>query len=113
VAARVREDVKRGGELIVPAGARIHGRIRRLDRRHFGETYFIIGIELIEIDRENAHADFYGELVETDARKGIEPGFAVRGSVTCVVRGRKLRIEPGFGWLWRVLARPAGEPPAR
>jgi hypothetical protein len=107
VRGKVRDDVRRDGKVVLPAGAAIHGRIRRLDRHEMGESYFIVGVELFDVEWQNAHADFYGELVETYAKKGITEGFGVRGSVTCVVRGKKVRIEPGLGLLWRVLDRPS------
>jgi hypothetical protein len=106
VRGKVRDDVRRDGKVVLPAGAAIHGRIRRLDRNESGEPYFIVGVELFDVEWQNARADFYGELVETYAKKGITEGFGVRGSVTCVVKGKKVRIDPGLGLLWRVLDRP-------
>jgi hypothetical protein len=106
VRARVRADVRRDDKVVLPAGAVISGRIRRLERQSAGTPYFVIGIELFEVEWQNTRADFYGELVENDERKGMTAGHAARGSVTCILQGKTFRIDPGLALLWRILDRP-------
>ena len=50
VRARVRQDVRQKGQLVLPAGAVISGRIRSLDRFSAPEPYFLMGIELSEVE---------------------------------------------------------------
>ncbi len=107
VRARVRADVRSDGKVVLPVGAVINGRIRRLERKSAGRPYFVIGVELFEVEWQNTRADFYGELVEIDERKGMTAGYAVRGSVTCILQGKTFRIDPGLGLLWRILERPS------
>jgi hypothetical protein len=111
VRARVRADARRDGNVLLPAGAVIAGRIRRLERKSVGTPYFVIGVELFEVEWENKRADFYGELVEIDERKGMTAGYAVRGSITCILQGKTFRIDPGLGLLWRILDRPPDPAP--
>jgi hypothetical protein len=104
--ARVRQDVRRDGKVAIPAGAVVSGRIRRLERSTAGIPYFVVGVELFEVTWENTRADFYGELVEGDVKKGMTAGFGTRGSVTYILQGKGFHIAPGLGLLWRVLDRP-------
>jgi len=114
VRARVREDVRRNGDVVLPAGAVVSGRIRRLEHASAVTPYVVIGVELFEVEWGSSRADFYGELVESYGRKGINAGYAVRGSVTYILQNKILRIDPGIGLLWRILERPAEKaPPAR
>jgi len=107
VRTRVREDVRHNGSLVLPAGAVVSGRIRRLEHASVVDPYIVIGVELFEVEWANARADFYGELVESYARKGISAGFGTRGSVTYILQGKISHIDAGTGLLWRVLERPA------
>ncbi len=107
VRARVRDDVRRGGEVVLPAGAVIDGRIRRLERQTAVSPYFVLGVELFEVSWGNTRADFYGQLVESYDRKGIKAGYGARGTVTYILAGKSFHIEPGLGLLWRILDRRA------
>ena len=68
VRARVRQDVLQDGQLMLPAGALISGRIRSLDRHAGSESYFLMGIEFSEAEWQNARAGFLGELVDSHGR---------------------------------------------
>jgi hypothetical protein len=109
VHARVEKDVRQHGQLLLPADAVISGRVRRLERSAAAEPYFVIGIELVEVAWDDHHADFYGELVDTGARKGVTAGYGTRGSVTYIVRSKAFHLDPGLSLLWRLLPRPPGD----
>lgn len=107
VTGKVKSDVKRNGEVVLPAGAVVSGRVRQLERRSFGQPYVVAGIELLTVEWAGKSADFYGELVDSDARRDVTAGYAMRGRATFILRGKQWRIAPGLGILWRVLDRPA------
>jgi len=116
--ARVVEDVRYKGDLLVPRGAAITGHIRRLDRRtSYGA--FAVGIEFSEVEWEAAHASFFAELVDLNRKSAgahwplkdydshankalIDNG--IRGTGIFYIDGARFRIAPGFHMLWRTLA---------
>ena len=107
--ARVRRDVRQKGEVVLPAGALISGRIRSLDRYSGAKRFVLMGIEFSEAEWQNAHAEFVGELV--DSREGMPPR---RGDIPGVgilrMEGSGFHLAPGFRMLWRtVRQQPASD----
>jgi hypothetical protein len=62
----VEDDVFQKKNLIVPKGAHVTGRIRRVEKQSDG-SYFTVGIELDDITYPGHHARFFGSL------NGVEP----------------------------------------
>ena len=102
VRARVRRDVRRGGELVLPAGALISGRIRSLERYSTPEPYFLMGIEFSEVEWQNTHAPFLGELVDSHSEQAARAGD-IPGVGTLHIPGSSFHCAPGFRMLWRTL----------
>ena len=71
VEGTLENDVSRSGFLLVPKGAHITGRIRRMEK-HAEGPYYIVGIELDDVDYPGHHARFFGSLLELDPQP---PGF--------------------------------------
>ena len=57
--ARLVKDLKQAGDVIVPAGATAHGRIRRLDRQR---GYYAVGLEFYELEFGQVRARFTARL---------------------------------------------------
>ena len=111
VHARVRQDVRQKGQLVLPAGALISGRIRSLDRYTSPEPYCLMGIEFSEAEWQNARAEFLAELVESHDRKAVRPGHGTLqtpGVGILHIPGGSFHLAPGFRMLWRTL----GQQPA-
>ena len=64
--ARVTEDVRRGGQVIVPKGAVVTGRVYSMQRPQRGAG-FLIGIELTELRWAKSRAAFHARLLEVQA----------------------------------------------
>jgi len=111
---RVVEDVRQNGELMLPRGAVITGHIRKLDRNS-GAKPFAVGIELSDVEWAGAHATFYGEMVDLDAKSaGTHRPLtyfdnhaqkvaidALPGAGVFYIDGGKFHIPPGFHMVWR------------
>ena len=105
VRASVREEVRKDGAPVLPAGAVITGHIRRLDRHGAPEPFFALGIELSEADWGTARAQFHAELLDSRGKKDLHPEDAP-GVGILYMRGLHFQIEPGFRMLWRTIAAP-------
>ena len=103
VRARVRQDVRQNGEVVLPAGALISGRIRSLERYSAPEPYVLMGIEFAEVEWQNARAEFLGELLDSHKRKPTGPGVG-----TLHIPGTSFHLAPGYRMRWRTL----GQQPA-
>jgi hypothetical protein len=65
--ATIVDDIGSHGDVLVPRGAVLTGRIRRLEKRDDGTQYFIVGIEFDDIDFPGHHARFFGALKSANA----------------------------------------------
>ena len=72
IQGRVTVDIKDRNKLLVPAGASVRGRIRRLEQYRENGGYFIVGLEFTDLDWEGSHARFFAELQDMDHRDGID-----------------------------------------
>jgi hypothetical protein len=72
--------VGRGGNVIVPGGAPINGRIRLLDKVPEAADYFSVGLEFTDIDVAPAPFRFFADLVNSDPLVGLEREVMTRNS---------------------------------
>jgi hypothetical protein len=61
------------GQVYIPQGALVRGRIRRLERYPIAQPYLVIGIEFSEIEFGNKRAAFLGHLDQMDPIRGQVP----------------------------------------
>jgi hypothetical protein len=71
IGAKVVGNVHYKGQVIVPDGARVNGRIRRLERNS-GTSFFVVGLEFTGIEAGGALLGFYADLQNIDRTPGIE-----------------------------------------
>ncbi|MGA2597389.1 MAG: hypothetical protein ABSH09_10425 [Bryobacteraceae bacterium] len=120
IEAKVSGDVLRKGKIVIPDGAIVHGRIRRLERYNGGAD-FIVGLEFTEVEVNGESLRFYADLLRLDRLPGIRttlPDPAVvkstgkyvtqkitlpdlPGVASFFVAGATLTIAPGFRTVWR------------
>ena len=116
IEARVSADVKEKGKVVLPAGAVVRGRIRRLERQ---EGYYIVGLEFTDIETETGPARFYANLVDIDKRAKFvlhkvlrsprremlsEDIYLTRylpGVASFFVEGAALNLSRGFKSVWK------------
>ncbi len=110
VEGTLEKDVHQRGNLLVPKGAHITGRIRRMEK-HAEGPYYIVGIELDDLDYPGHHARFFGSLLELDPQptgfqwflgsERTEDGnrFNNGGGMTTITiqKGLQLGSAPGVG----------------
>ena len=116
---RVVQEVRYQGEVAIPLGAAITGRVRKLERGA-SSAPFAVGIEMSEVEWEGARATFQGELVDLDRKSAgshrpvtyfdghaykvlIESGM--RGVGIFYLAASGFHIAPGFRTVWRTLPR--------
>jgi hypothetical protein len=126
LAGVVQRDARWKGQIMVPKGAVLSGRLAHLERRSVasgrGEaTYFVVGIEFDTLEFASGRAEFLGRLDEIGAvampvvRSGLtRPELVGRewsslwrpGVGLFVVKGDTIKLGPGFRMSWRVIERP-------
>jgi hypothetical protein len=123
IEGKVAGNVMHKGKLLIPDGAVVRGRIRRLDRYQGGGA-FIVGLEFTKIEiPASGRWQFYADLLTTDkdprihatlSEQVVVPGWngpSVRertatlgelpGVATFFVSGSSFTLPPGFGTTWR------------
>jgi hypothetical protein len=130
----VAANVSYRGKVVVPGGATVTGRIRRLERYEDLGGYFIVGLEFTEIESGGARQRFYADLQDFDGAAGVERNIRTSRTQTrdlpdggkeiktttesiwitdlpgvgsFVVRGQHLDLPRGFRMLWKT--RPLAE----
>jgi hypothetical protein len=103
----------RGGVLIED-GAKVRGRVRRMDRPRDGEDYFVLGLEFTEIEGVGLRYRLWADLQDLDRATGVEMRLRNGGEtiwlpdlpgVGCFfVRGRRVDLPKGFRMTWRTRA---------
>jgi hypothetical protein len=88
VEATISGDVINHSAVLVPKGALLTGRIRRMERRDDGELYFIVGIELDDIEFPGHHARFFGSFNSLDSESREFQAFM--GSTVTMTANDKL-----------------------
>jgi hypothetical protein len=104
------------------AGARVRGRIRRMEHYTSPVQHHVVAIEFTEAEFEGIRYRFYADLVDLDAGPSIsseltvtrtDPGIThgqtywlpqLPGVASFFVRGVKLDLPPGFRSTWKTLA---------
>lgn len=99
---RVSDDVRRKGEIIIPKGALVSGRIRSLKRVQTPAPAFNLTIELAEVEWADTHAEFYAELL-LESGKAAAAKARVPGTGVLHITGPDFRIAPGLQMKWRTL----------
>jgi hypothetical protein len=80
ISAKVLSPVRSKGKVLIPEGATVQGRIRRLEH-HTGQSgYFVVGLEFTDIESGDAVVRFYAELHDIDRSPGI--AWTLRKSTT-------------------------------
>ena len=59
-------------DVVVPAGSRVRGRIRRLERYTDPFPYFVVGLEFTEVEVQGIRRLFYADLVSIEPVPGVE-----------------------------------------
>lgn len=121
VEGRVAADVIQKRKVIVPAGAKVRGRLRRLERHADFGAYFAVGLEFTEIELPDGPARFYATLqdmpekgpiqfiLERPAKTKANELFHVdqlylpyvAGVASFFVKGDRLIIPPNLRTVWR------------
>ena len=116
IEARVCSDVKERGKIVLPAGAVVRGRIRRLERE---EGYYVVGLEFTEVETGGGPARFYANLVDIDKSAKFVLHNLTRGPrrqmqseniyltrylpgvAAFFVEGAQLNLPKGFKSVWK------------
>ena len=128
IQGQVANDVKDKNRVLVPGGATVRGRIRRLEHYKDGGSHFIVGLEFTDLEWEGSHARFFAELQDMDRKDGVDwflhnsntqtrqvfPGTSetrsnneifrtdsLPGVGTFFVRGSQLQLPNGFKTVWK------------
>jgi hypothetical protein len=64
--------VMQKGMVLIPEGALVKGRVRRLERYSDAGDYFIVALEFVEIETSSASLRFYADLQDIDRSEGAE-----------------------------------------
>jgi hypothetical protein len=59
------------GVVVIPTGAPVRGRIRRLERYSEPFPYFVVGLEFTEVELQGIRHLFYADLVDIGAAPGV------------------------------------------
>ena len=114
------------GSVLIEDGAKVHGRVRRMERHMDGGEYFIVGLEFTDVESAGGRYRFYADLQSVDSSGGVEwslrKGATVRdafGSVSTTettyltdlpgvgsffVRGLRVELPKGFRMVWKTRA---------
>ena len=115
-------DVVDKGKVLIPSGATVSGRIRRLERNDDSGGYFVFGVEFTEIQSAGSAFRFYADLQDMDERPDIGWVLIDNGKVgmtreriattdlpgvgTFFIRGTRFTLPAGFRLVWKT--RPLG-----
>jgi hypothetical protein len=73
-------------DVVVPAGSRVRGRIRRLERYTDPFPYFVVGLEFTEVEVQGIRCLFYADLVSIEPVPGVERFLTTRETTTETTR---------------------------
>jgi hypothetical protein len=119
-------------KVLVPEGALVTGRIRRLERYSDAGDYFIVALEFVHLEAPGAHFRFYANLQDIDRSAGAEMALdttridqaafgaldwsslsseriwtrEVPGVGTFFVRGSHFSLPSGFKTFWNTQPYP-------
>jgi hypothetical protein len=119
IEARLRNEVRRDGQNLVPKGAVVQGRLVRLQRSAAAPAGVFIAIEFSELQFGTSRARFSADLQETSDLRGLRGGPSVTprfgatvttripavsggpGWATLLIDGSHVRVPKGFRMIWR------------
>lgn len=133
----LRSDVVAKGRVVLPKGAVVRGRLRRMERTQTPTPSFMVGLELSEVEFGNAQARFFGELRSLDSLGGLSTILTTSktnatvflslryeetsgmnyyperlpGVGTFFMSGERFRIPAGFKMVWETSAPDSGSNP--
>ena len=140
IQGKVVGSVTQNGKVLVPEGALVEGRIRRLERYSDAGDYFIVALEFTRLKTPGGALRFYADLQDVDRREGAEIVFSsttraesgglgsaawyntdsqrvwtheVPGVGTFFVRGSSFSLPSGFKTMWKTQLYPLPAAPAR
>jgi hypothetical protein len=76
-------------DVVVPAGSRVRGRIRRLERYAEPFPYFVVGLEFTEVEVQGIRRLFYADLTSIESAPSVERFLTTSNTTE--------RVENGFG----------------
>ncbi len=108
IEAKVSGNVQYKGQILIPDGSVVRGRVRRLERNSEPESYFIVALEFNEIQAGASLLPFYADLQNIQRAPGVEsflsysnstrtPSTPVRSSVKVTNEQIRLLDLPGVG----------------
>jgi hypothetical protein len=127
IRANIDAPVGSHGADLIPKGAWLLGRIRRLERQLEPHPYYLVGLEFTDIEFAGHHARFTGQMLGTVPIPGLAPGvstysmnrntagvagylisehsetevpFKIPGVSTFFMEGRDFRIPEGMQMTW-------------
>ena len=132
ISARVSGNVVRKKKVVIPDGASVKGRIRRLERYQSSVSQeFIVGLEFTEVETAAGRLRFFADLVRTEKHPRIHPSFSEKvlvraqngveaqtqsvtlrelpGVASFFVDGSTFTIPGGFRMVWRTRGLIRGE----
>jgi hypothetical protein len=84
IEARTVGDVRRKGKIVIPDGAVVRGRIRRLERADAnGRPAFLVALEFTNVEASAGPLPFYADLLRVDRGPGIRPVLSERVTLPC------------------------------
>jgi hypothetical protein len=140
IEGKVVGSVMQKGKVLVPEGALVVGRIRRLERYSDAGGYFIVALEFTRLETPGGNLRFYADLQDVDRREGVEMVLInttraergefrsltwdsthseriwtheVPGVGTFFVRGSNLSLPPGFKTIWMTQPYPRPASPVQ
>jgi len=106
--ATVASNVKRQGEIVVPKGAVVKGRVTRIQKTFFRTEIITFGLIFDEITFPGAYGELHARLEDAgpsilpNARVVVmEPPAEDMDQGTISLRGNRLELGKGFRMLWR------------
>jgi len=72
IEGKMAASVMQKGKVLVPEGALVQGRVRRLERYSDAGDYFIVALEFMQIATPSASLRFYSELRDIDRPEGVD-----------------------------------------
>jgi hypothetical protein len=127
----VEGNVLRKKRVLIPDGAPVRGRVRRLDWHEENGGYFVVALEFTEIEAAGTRYRFFADLVDTDRLPGLRQSIRTLKQETTLflnggemtrdssdvlflpdlpgvgsffVQARRLDLPPGFRTTWKTRA---------
>ena len=101
ITATLQSEVRHRGQSLVPKGALLKGRIRRLEKYSTPTPHFIVGLEFSELEFDGRSARFFGQLKRVAPVPGLNsaPGPAT----FFFMQGTRFRLPQGLQMLWQTI----------